>query len=214
MDPTYDSRPELDSHPPAMTRGRVFAQATVVVAIHLARLLWPAVAYLGATFLDLVSAARLSLLWRSRRKFPDRARDLDTQIASLRASQSKRWSSWKTLPAGRWMETRCAAAVLAAVAILGLRAHLTGPGSTAERVAHRPTTAHSPSVQSPRGAASTSSTPSTMSALDQARLDAEHFKEYRKQAAPGQWVTYGVEPVDRSSARLAAAQAHWWLSRR
>jgi hypothetical protein len=202
MDPTHDFRPELDGRPPATTRGRRFAQAAQAVAIHLARLLWPAVVYLGATALDLVYAARLGLLWRSRRKFPDRARDLDTQMASLRASQCRRWSSWKALPAGRRMEVRCAAAVLAAAAILGLRAHLTG-GNATELIAHRPT-AHSGSAPSPRDAAPTSSPPS---ALDQARIDAEHFKEYRKQAAPGQWVIYGVEPVDSARARRAAVQA-------
>jgi hypothetical protein len=202
MDPTHDSRPELNGRTPAKPRGRVFAQAAQAVAIHLAHLLWPALVYLWATFLDLVYAARLGLLWRSRRKFPDRARDLDTQVASLRASQSSRWSSWKALPAGRRMEIRCAAAVLAAAAILGLRAHLTG-GSAAELIAHQPT-AHSVSAPSPRDAAPTSSTPS---ALDQARIDAEHFEEYRKQAAPGQWVIYGVEPVDSASAHLAEARA-------
>jgi hypothetical protein len=210
MDPTHDFRPEVDGRPPATTRGRLFARAALAVAIHLARLLWPALVYLWATALDLAYAARLGLLWRSRRRFPDRARDLDTQVASLRASRSGRWSSWKALPAGRRMEVRCAAAILAAAAILGLRAHLTAPGSTAELVAHQPSTAHSPSAQSPPGAASRSpisSTLSTTSALDQARLDAEHFKEYRKQAAPGQWVIYGVESVDSASARLASVQA-------
>jgi len=206
MDPTHDFPPELDGRPPATTRGRLFAQAAQAVAIHLARLLWPAAVYLGATALDLLYAARLALLWRSRRKFPDRTRDLDTQMASLRARQCRRWSSWKALPAGRRMEVRCAAAVLAAVAILGLRAHLTGRGSDAELLAHRPTTAHSPSAQSPRGPASTSSTSSTPSALDRARLDAEQFKEYRKQAARGQWILFGVEPVDSARARLAEAQ--------
>jgi hypothetical protein len=206
MDPTHDSRPELDGRP-TTARGRVFAQAALAVAIHLAHLLWPAVVYLGATAVDLVYAARLGLLWRSRRKFPDRTRDLDTQMASLRASRSRRWSSWKALPAGRRMEIRCAAAVLAAVAILGLRAHLTGRGNAAELLAHQPTTAHSPSAQSPRGPASTSSTSSTPSAPDQARLDAERFKEYRKRAAPGEWIIYGVESVESARARRAAVQA-------
>lgn len=210
MDPTHDSRPELDGRPPATTRGHLFAQAAQAVAIHLARLLWPALVYLWATALDLVYAARLGLLWRRRRKFPDRARDLDTQVASLRTSRSGRWSSWKALPAGRRMEVRCAAAVLAAAAILGLRAHLTERGSAAELVAHQPRTAHSPSAQSPRGAASTSSTsstPSTPSALDQAQLDAERFAEYRKRAAPGEWIIYGVESVESARARRAAVQA-------
>jgi hypothetical protein len=210
MDPTHDSRPELDGRPPVTTRSHSFARSARAVAIHLARLLWPAVAYLWATFLDLLYAARFGLLWRSRRKFPNRARDLDTQVAILQASRSGRWSSWKALPAGRRMEVRCAAALLAAAAILGLRAHLTGRGSTAELAAHQPRTAHSPSAQSPGGAASTSSTSSTSStpsALDQAHLDAEHFKEYRKQAAPGQWVIYGVEPVEIARANRAAVQA-------
>jgi hypothetical protein len=205
MDPTHDSRPELDGRPPATARYRVFAQAAQAVAIHLARLLWPAVVYLSASALDLVYAARLGLLWRSRRKFPDRARDLDAQVASLRASESRRWSSWKTLPAGRRVEIRCAALAIAAAAILGLRAHLT-VGSATELIAHRPT-ADSASAQSSPDAAPTSSTSSIPSALDQARFDAEHFKEYRKQAAPGEWVIYGVEPVDSARARRAAVQA-------
>jgi hypothetical protein len=175
-----------------------------VVAVHLARLLWRALIYLGATVLDLIYTARLGLLIRSRAKFPDRAGDLDARMARLREHRSRRWSSWKALTIGRRLEIRFAAAVLAVAAILGLRAYLTGGESPAERVAYQTARAESPFARSSGGNAST---PSTLSPADQVRLDAEHFMEYRKQAAPGQWIPFGVEPEQSARAHLADAQA-------
>ena len=43
--------------------------------------------------------------------------------------------------------------------------------------------------------------------MNQARLDAEHFAEYRRKAAPGIWIVYGVVPVEIASAELAEAEA-------
>jgi hypothetical protein len=203
MDPTSESRNDRHGARQHMEPAGGAARTARAAAVHLAHLFWRAAVYLGATALDLIYAARLGLLMRSRAKFPDRVGDLDARMARLREQRSRRWSSWRTLPGGRRMEIRFAAAVLAVVAILGLRSYLTG-GRAAERVAHQPTPAHAPSAPSPRG---DGSTPSTISEADQALLDAEHFREYRKQAAPGQWIVYGVEPVESARAHLADAQA-------
>ena len=43
--------------------------------------------------------------------------------------------------------------------------------------------------------------------MNQARIDAEHFAEYRRKAAPGVWIVYGVTPVEIASAELAEAEA-------
>jgi len=192
-----------DTRQPPAAGGRAVRMAWLVAA-HLAHLLWRAFVYLGATILDLIYAARLGLLIRSRAKFPDRVRDLEARMARLREHRSRRWSSWKTLTIGRRMEIRLAAGVLAVAAILGLRAYLTGGETSAERVAYRTAGAESPFARSSAGNAST---PSTLSPADQARLDAEHFMEYRKQAAPGQWIAFGVEPEPSARAHLADAQA-------
>jgi hypothetical protein len=204
MDSTSDPRSdEHDTRQPAVPDGGA-ARTARVVAAHLAHLFWPAAVYLGATALDLICGVRLELLMRSRAKFPDRAGDLDAQVACLRAQRSARWLSWKTLTGGRRMEIRFAAAVLAVTAILGLRAYFRGGESSVGRIAHQPRDAHAPSARSTRSAASA---PSTISAADQARLDAEHFREYRKQAAPGQWIVFGaVESVESARAHLARAQ--------
>jgi hypothetical protein len=205
MDPTSDSRNDRHGARQPLVPAGGAARIARTVAVHLAHLFLRAAIYLGATALDSIYALRLGLLMRSRAKFPDRVGDLDTQMARLREQRSSRWSSWKTLSAGRRMEIRFAAAVLALAAILGLRAYLTGGGRPAERVAHQPTPAHAPSAPSPRGDAST---PSTISEVDQALIDAERFREYRKQAAPGRWIVFGaVESVESASARLAEAQA-------
>ena len=138
MDPTSDSQNDRhDARQPPAPDGRAARIARVVV-VHLAHLFWRAAVYLGATALDLIYAARLGLLMRSRAKFPDRVSDLDAQMARLREQRSRRWSSWKTFPGGRRMEIRFAAAVLAVVAILGLRTYFTGGGRAAERVALTP----------------------------------------------------------------------------
>jgi hypothetical protein len=205
MDPNSESRNDRHDaqQPPAPDRGA--ARTVRVVAVHLAHLFWPAAVYLGATALDLIYAARLGLLMRSRAKFPDRAGDLDAQMARLRERRSSRWSSWKTLSGGRRMEIRFAASILAVAAILGLRAYLTRAESSVERVAHQPTRAHDTSAPPPR---SDASTPSTISAADQALLDAKHFTENRKQAAPGQWIVFGTEQsVESARAHLAEVQA-------
>lgn len=219
MDPTHASPPEPDSPRPAPTLSRALVRYAQSAAIHVAHLVWPAAVYVGATALDLIYVARLGLLRRSRATIPHRADEFEAQMTRLKEQRSRRWSPWKALPAGRRIEIRCAAAVLAAAAILGLRAYLTGPGSAAATVAHQSTTAHpqsAPSVRSdaligstasPRGAASTASTSTPPSASDQMRIDAEHFKIYRKQAAAGQWIVFGVEPMESASAHLADAQA-------
>ncbi|MGC1650363.1 MAG: hypothetical protein WA741_31455 [Candidatus Sulfotelmatobacter sp.] len=203
MDRTSDSRNDgRDARQPPAPDGRA-ARTARVVAVHLARLFWPAAVYLGSTALDLIYAARLGLMMRSRAKFPDRAGNLDAQMAHLREQRLTRWSSWKTLTGGRRMEIRFAATVLALAAILGLRAYFQGGESSAGRVAHQPTRAHASSAPSSRGDAST---PATISVAEQELVDADHFREYRKQAAPGQWIAFGVEPVESARAHLAEAQ--------
>jgi hypothetical protein len=183
------------------------ARPAQTITIHLARLFLDAAIYLGATVLDLIDAARIVPLTRSRAKFPDRAGDFDAQIARLREQRSGRWSSWGVLSDGRRLEIRFAAAMIVVVSILGLRAYATRGRNSAEQIAFQPTPAEAPSEPSPRNAASIAA-PSAAPTVNQALLDAEHFAEYRKLAAPGQWIVYGaVEPVERARARLAEAQA-------
>src|ERR1700687_2248841 len=185
MAPTHASPPESDSRRPAPTLSRALARYAQSVAIHLAHLVWPAAVYLGATARDLIYVARLGLLRRSRATIPHRADEFEKQMTRLKEQRSRRWSPWKALPAGRRIEIRCAAAVLAAAAILGIRAYLTEQGSAAATVAHQSTTAHPQSAPTQRSGASIASTASTAStaptstapsASDQMRIDAEHFK--------------------------------------
>lgn len=202
MDPPNDPPHDKNDKPDQSA-----ARVAETVAVHLARLLWVAAIYLGATALDLIYAARAQLLMRSRRKFPDRAGDFDVQIARLREQRSKRWSSWELLSGGRRLEVRFAAIAIVVAAVLGLRAYMTSGVSSPEQAAYQPTPAQAPSAQSPQGAASFAA-PSASPTVNQALLDAEHFAEYRKQAASGQWIVYGVvEPVERARAKLAEAQA-------
>ena len=210
MDPTSDSPNDSQDarRPPAS--GPSAARTARTVAVYLAHRLWQGAIYLGATALDLIDAARLALLTRSRAKLPDRVGDFDAQMARLREERSRRWSSWETLPGGRRMEIRFAAAVLFVAAILGLRAYLAPTRGSSKPVAHQPTPAHAPSVASHNGIAAT---PSATAAVDQALLDAEHFMEYRKQAAPGQWIVYGVEPVEPARAKLAEMEVQLTTAR-
>jgi hypothetical protein len=202
-DPPNDKRAARQSPAP----DRSGAHSAQTVAVHLARLFWDAAVYLGETALDLIYAARLGLLMRSRGKFPDRAGDFDAQMARLEQQRSRRWASWEILSGGRRMEIRFAATVIVVVSIFGLRAYLIRGGSSREQVAYQARTAHAPSSPSPPGAASIAA-PSAAPTVNQALLDAEHFAEYRKQAASGQWIVYGVvEPVERARAKLAEAQA-------
>jgi hypothetical protein len=205
MDPASDFHSNQHNGRQAAAPEQRAARTVRAVAIHLAQLIWPAVVYLGSTALDLIYAVRVGLLRRSRARSPDRVGDLDAQMARLREQRSRRWSSWKTLPGGRRIEIRFAAAVLALAAILGLWAYLTRGESSVERVAQHPKRAYATSAPRPRSGVST---PTTISAADQALLDAEHFRAMQKQAAPGQWIVYGVvESVESASARLAEAQA-------
>src|SRR5271156_1540369 len=104
MDTNSESRNDgHDVRQPLPPDGYV-ARIARAVAVHLAHLFWRAAGYLVATVLDFIYAARLGLLMRSRAKFPNRAGDLDAQMARLREQISSRWSSWKTLPGGRRME--------------------------------------------------------------------------------------------------------------
>ncbi len=205
MDPASDSQNNRHDGRPTETPERGTARTVRAVAMHMARLFWPALVYLGSTALDLIYAVRLALLNRSRARIPERAIGIDAQVARLQEQKSARWSSWETLPSGRRMEIRFAASILAVAAILGLRTYLTRGEGSVKRVAHLPTRAHHTSAPPPR---SNASTPSTISAADQALLDAEHFRAMQKQAAPGQWIVFGVvESVESASARLAEAQA-------
>jgi hypothetical protein len=42
--------------------------------------------------------------------------------------------------------------------------------------------------------------------VDQALLDAKDFVQYRKRAAPGEWIVYGIEPLESARTKLAEAQ--------
>jgi hypothetical protein len=179
--------------------------AVRAVAMHIAQLLWPALVYLGSTALDLIYAVRLALLKRSRARIPDRAKGIDAEVARLQEQKSARWSSWKALPSERRMQIRAAAAVLAVAAILGLRAYMTRGGSHSGWAVHRPTHAQALSARVPRGA--DASMPSSIAPAADPALLAEHFAKYRKQAAPGQWVVYGVERDEIAAANLAEVQA-------
>ncbi len=207
MDPAGDSRNDRqDVRQPAapeQSAGRKVRTA----AIHLAQLFWPALVYLGSTALDFVNAIRVALLRRSRAKTPDRVGDIDVEVARLEEQKSKRWSSWKALTGGRRMEIRFAATVLAVAAILVLRAYVNRGESSAGWVAHRPTHTHAPSGPTASTARVAAAPPPPAPAVDLALLAAENFTEYRKQAAPGQWVVYGVERDESARVNLAKVEA-------
>jgi hypothetical protein len=90
------------------------ARSAEAVAVYLAHLLWDAAVYLGESARDLIDAARGGLLRRSRTKFPERAGDLDAQMARLKEQKSRRWSSFETFSSGRRLQIRFAATVAAA----------------------------------------------------------------------------------------------------
>src|SRR5271167_639597 len=163
------------------------ARPAQTIAIHLARLFRDAAIYLGATVLDLIDAARIVPLTRSRAKFPDRAGDFDAQIARLREQRSGRWSSWGVLSDRRRLEIRFAAAMIVVVSILGLRAYATRGRNSAEQIAFQPTPAEAPSEPSPRNAASNAA-PSAAPSVDQTLADPKQLLELCKEAAPGQWI--------------------------
>jgi hypothetical protein len=207
MEPPRDPTNDKNEAPRAPAPEQSAAQRARTVAVYLARLFWPAAIYLGATGLDLIYAARLGLLMRSRAKAPDRAGDFDAQMARLKEQKSRRWAPWEMLSDRRRFEIRCAATVIVVAAVLGLRAYLTrGVSSPDQQVAYQPTPAYAPSTPSAPGFASIP-TPSATPAVDQALLDAKDFAQYRKQAAPGQWIVYGVEPLESARAKLAEAEA-------
>jgi hypothetical protein len=186
------------------------ARTAETVAVYLAHLLWDAAVYLGESALDLIDAVRVVLLRRSATKSPERAGDFDAQMARLKAQKSRRWSSFEILSGGRRLQIRSAAMVIVVAAILGLRAYL-GRGakselSSPEQVAYQPTPAYAPPAPVPRAAASIA-LPSAAPTVNQSRIDAEHFAEYRRKAAPGDWIVYGVTPVEIASAELADAEA-------
>jgi hypothetical protein len=186
------------------------ARTAETVAVYLANLLWDATRYLGESALDLIDAARVVLLTRSRTKFPERAGDFDAQMARLKEQKSGRWSSFEILSGARRLQIRLAATVIVMAAIFGLRAYLgrgeESPLNPPEQVSDQPKPASAPSAPAPRAAASIA-LPSAAPKVNQARLDADHFAEYRRKAAPGIWIVYGVEPVQIASAELAEAEA-------
>jgi hypothetical protein len=185
--------------------GQHEARPAQAIAIHLARLFRDAAIYLGSTALDLIYAARLGLLMRSRGKFPDRAGDFDAQMARLREQRSGRWSWWGALSEGRRLEIRFAATAIVVVAILGLRAYATHGRSSAEQIAYQARTAHAPSSPSPPGVASIAA-PSAAPTVDQTLADPRQFLELCKEAAPGQWIVSGDEWARIARARLADAE--------
>lgn len=138
MEPTHDLKTAGNGGRQPAAPHRDSTRNARTVALHVARLVWAAATYLGATALDFVYAARVGLLRRSRARFPDRAGEVDARMARLQQQRSERWSSWKTLPSGRRMEIRFAAVVIAAAALLGLRAYFTRGASPAVWVAHQP----------------------------------------------------------------------------
>ena len=200
-DPPNDKRAARQSPAP----DRSGAHSAQTVAVHLARLFWDAAVYLGETALDLIYAARLGLLMRSRGKFPDRAGDFDAQMARLKQQRSTRWASWEIRSGGRRMEIRFAATVIVVVSIFGLRAYLIRGGSSREQVAYQARTAHAPSSPSPPGAASIAA-PSAAPTVDQTLADPRQFLELCKEAAPGQWIVSGDEWARIARARLADAE--------
>jgi len=175
-------------------------------ALHLMQVLGAATVYLGRSALDLIDAIRRALLLRNRRKFPERAAKIDSVVAILRDREAQRWSSWATVAVGRRIEVRAAALAIVIAILFVTHAWLNRGRSSPEQLAYQARTAHAPSAPSPQGAASIAA-PSAAPTVNQALLDAEHFAEYRKQAAPGQWIVYGVEPVESARANLAEAQA-------
>jgi hypothetical protein len=186
------------------------ARSAEAVAVYLAHLLWDAAVYLGESARDLIDAARGGLLRRSRTKLPERAADLDAQMARLKEQKSRRWSSFETFSSGRRLQIRFAATVIVVAVIFSLRAYL-GRGEKSqvnppEQVAYQPTPASAPSAPSPQSAASIA-LPSAAPTVNQVRLDADRFAEYRRRAAPGVWIVYGVTPVEIASAELAEADA-------
>jgi len=189
-------------------KGGTGAQLAKSAALHLMRLLGAATVYLGHTALDLIDAIRTALLLRNRGKFPERAAKIDSTVLILRDREAQRWSSWATAAAGRRMEVRAAALAIVIAILFVVHAWLNRGRSSGEQVAYQPKPAHAPSAPSPQGAASIAA-PSAAPTVNQALLDAEHFTEYRKQAAPGQWFVYGVGAVTLEGARanLAEAQA-------
>jgi hypothetical protein len=187
-------------------KGGTGAQLAKSAALHLMQVLGAATVYLGRTTLDLIDAIRRALLLRNRKKFPERAAKIDSTVASLRDRKAQRWSSWTTVAAGRRMEVRAAALAIVVAAVFVTHAWLNRGKSSREQVAYQARTAYGPSSRSPQGAASIAA-PSAAPTVNQTLLDAENFARYRKQAAPGQWIVYGVEPVESARAKLDEAQA-------
>ncbi len=187
-------------------KGGTVAQLAKSAALHLMQVLRAATVYLGRNALDLIDAVRRALLLRNRRKFPERAAKIDSVVAILRDREAQRWSSWATVAVGRRTEVRAAALAIVIGILFVTYAWLNRGRSSPEQLAYQLRTAHAPSSRSPQGAPSIAA-PSAAPTVNLARLDAEHFAEYRKQAAPGQWIVYGVEPVERARANLAKAQA-------
>src|ERR1700687_152548 len=205
MDPP--SHTPGDKHPEL--RDQTAARTAETVAVYLAHLLWDAAIYLGESALDLIYAVRVGLLIRSQTKFPERAGEFDAQMARLKEQKSGRWSSWEILSGARRLQIRFAATVIVVAAIFGLRAYL-GRGAKSElnppeQLASQPT-ASAPSAPGPRAAASIA-VPSPAPTVNQSRIDADHFAEYRRTAAPGVWIVYGVTPVEIASAEWAEAEA-------
>src|SRR5712671_5377932 len=103
---------EPPSHTPADKHSEKLEQSAArtaeTFAIFLAHLLWDAAIYLGESARDLIDAARVGLLMRSRTKFPERAGDLDAQTARLKEQKSRRWSSFEAFSSGRRLRIRFA----------------------------------------------------------------------------------------------------------
>jgi hypothetical protein len=197
-----------DQKQQSATKTHRAAQLFRAAAIHLAQLILPAAAYMGRTLLDLVSIARAALLQRARRKYPERAGDIDAKLTRLREQKAARWMSWGAAPGKRKMEIRAAAAVIAVIALLGLRAYVLHDRVSSQYVASQPVPARvraaqeearrqqrrveeQVKAQAEKEKTTKTGSPANSRPEGSARADAEQFQQQRKAAAPGQWIVYG-----------------------
>lgn len=171
-------------------------------ALHLWYLLGQTLSYLWRTLLDLIDAARRMLLRRNRDKYPDRAAEFDSAITRINQRGAERWSSWTSLPQGRRIEIRLAASLLMIVVILSGRAYFERSPHPTERIERQTAKATVPERSSNRATERALMNPS-------APDYAAKFASYRKAAAPGEWIMYGVEPLAEAQTNYDKAWAEY-----
>jgi len=176
------------------------AHLAKAAATYLLRLLGDTTIYIARTTLDLIDSVRRALLLRNRRKFPDRAAQINSALESLRDRKTRRWSSWVAVPEIRRIQIRLSTTLVTLAVILGGHEYIARGGRASEQIAIQPRAVNSPISSTRKDAASSASG-------DSQRSDADQFSKWCDAAAPGQWIIYGVEPPEVASTQLAEARA-------